>query len=70
VTSKAIDVIDVLQRVRDDIRCADNLAKLRTIQKALEGRNIRLSIVRIFDIILYQYLLEERERQNPGQNPV
>jgi hypothetical protein len=63
--SEAEDVVEVVRRIRDDIRNEGNLAQLRAIQQSLKHRGIRLSISRIFDIILYQHLDGKRRRQNP-----
>jgi hypothetical protein len=54
--SEVDDVVEVIRRIRDDIRSEDNLARLKTIQGILDREGIQLSIVRIFDIILYKHL--------------
>lgn len=61
--SKANDVIDVIQRIRNDIRQENNLLHLQAIQQILESKGIELSIVRIFDIILWTYLEEHKVTQ-------
>ena len=53
---KAKDVVGVIQLIRDDIRNKDNSSHLQTIQETLARKGTELSIVRIFDIILWMHL--------------
>lgn len=57
--SEAGDVVGVIKQIRDDIRNEDNRPTLQYIQERLERNGIRLSIVRIFDIVLWTHLTPE-----------
>lgn len=52
---RRFDPVDT-EQISDDIRNEDNRSKPQHIQKRLERNGIRLSIVRIFDIVLWTHL--------------